>query len=143
MPADLGTTNLWLSVMAIASIAQLLLLIIGGVAAYRLYQQTIRQVEAFQHQELAPVMRRLTVVLEDASDVLGRVKTADDGVRHALDRTSATVQRAARVAGSRFWPVVGVIRGVRAAIGHLAGDRQSRLGAGTSAADVQMRSGRL
>ena len=101
MPPDLGTTNLWLTVIAIASIVQLLLVIVGGIAAYRIYRQSVRQLVEFQQQELGPMMRRLSVVLDDASDVLGRVKSADDGVRRALDRTSATVQRVAWAAGSR------------------------------------------
>jgi hypothetical protein len=79
-------------------------------------------------------------VLDDASDVLDRVKAADDGVRRALDRTSATVQRVASAAGSRFWPVVGVIRGVRAAVASLSGGTRPRLPAGTTSADVRMRS---
>ena len=140
MPTDLGTTNLWLTVIAIASIVQLLLLIVGGVAMFRIYRQTTRRVEEFQQQELAPMMRRLSVVMDDASDVLGRVKSADDGVRRALDRTSATVQRVAWAAGSRMWPVVGVIRGVRAAIARLAGDRRPRLETAASSANVRMRS---
>lgn len=140
MPPDLGTTNLWLTVIAIASIVQLLLVIVGGIAAYRIYRQSVRQIVEFQQQELGPMMRRLSVVLDDASDVLERVKSADDGVRRALDRTSATVQRVAWAAGSRMWPVVGVIRGVRAAIARLAGDRRSRLETATSSADGRMRS---
>lgn len=138
-PNDLGTTNLWLSVIAAASIAQLLLMLIVSIAAYRLYRQTTRQVETFHHQQLDPAMRRLTAVLDEASEVLDRVKAADDGVRRALDLTSATVQRVAAVASSRVWPVFGLIRGVRAAVATLAGRAQPRLESRTARADVRVR----
>jgi hypothetical protein len=139
-PLDSGTTNIWLTVIAVASIAQLLLLLIISIAVYRFYRQTARQIEVFHQQQLDPAIRRLQAVLDEASDVLERVKAADDDVRHVLDRTSATVQRVASVAGSRVWPVIGLIRGVRAAVASLSGRSRPRLESRMASADVRMRS---
>jgi hypothetical protein len=134
------TTNLWLAVIAVVSVFQLVLLLIVSVAAYRLYRRTTQQIETFHQLQVDPAIRRLNAVLDDAGDVLDRVKAADDGVRRAIDRTNATVQRVASVAGSRVWPVIGLVRGVRAAVKTLASRSRPRLESGTARADVRMRS---
>jgi hypothetical protein len=126
-PPDLGTTNFWLMLIAVASLGQLALLIVGGVVAYRSWRGMSQRLDDFQRRQLDPVIGRLNAVLDDARDALDRARRADDGVRRVLDRTGATVQRAAWAARSRLWPVLGMIRGVRAALARFSQPSHPRL----------------
>lgn len=124
---DLGTTNFWLTLIAIASLGQFVLLIGMGLVAYRAWRTMSQRLDDFQRLQLDPVMGRVNAVLDDAREVIDRVRRADDGVRRALDRTGAAVQWAAWAARSRAWPVVGIIRGVRAALARFSQHSHSRL----------------
>jgi hypothetical protein len=126
-PPDLGTTNFWLTLIAVASFGQLALLIVGGVVAYRSWRGMSERLDDFQRRQLAPAMGRLNAVLDDARDVLDRARRADDGVRRALDRTGAAVERAGWAARSRLWPMLGIIRGVRAALARVSQPSHGRL----------------
>jgi hypothetical protein len=126
-PADLGTTNFWLTLIAVASLGQLALLTVGGVVVYRAWRGMSERLDDFQRRQLDPVIGRLNAVLDDARDALDRARRADDGVRRVLDRTGATVQRAAWAARSRLWPVLGMIRGVRAALARFSQPSHPRL----------------
>lgn len=137
--ADLGTTNFWLTLIAIASFGQLTLLLVGGVVAYRAWRGMSARLDGVQRQ-LDPVLGRVNAVLDEARDVLDRVKRADDGVRRALDRTGATVQRVAWVARSRAWPVLGIIRGLRAALARFSQQSHPRLEPRTTSPDIGVRS---
>ena len=139
-PAQLETTNLWLTVIAIASIVQMLLFAIAGAVIYLAYRRATRQIEAFQRLHLQPVVEKLNTVLDETREVLDRVKTADDTVRRVIDRTADTVQRVAWAARSRMWPVLGLFRGVRAAVAQLSGQSQTRLETRTPGPDGRVRS---
>jgi hypothetical protein len=132
----LDTTNFWLAVIAMIGLVQLQLLAIAGVVLYGAYRDLTGRIEAFQQQQLQPLTARINAVLDDARDVLDRVKAADDGMRRALDRTGSTVRHVAGLARSRLWPVLGLLRGVKAAAAHFT--RRSRQGI----ADADARSGR-
>src|SRR5688572_17102858 len=94
----LETTNLWLTVIALVSIGQLMLFVIAGVIAYRVYRNTTRQIETFHRLQLEPVVGKINTVLDETREVLDRVRTADDTVRRVIDRTGDTVQKVASMA---------------------------------------------
>lgn len=140
MTPTLETTNVWLTVIALVSIVQLVLFVIAGVVAYRVYRNTTRQIETFQRVHLEPLVGKIDTVLDETREVLDRVKTADDTVRRVIDRTGDTVQRVASMARWRIWPVIGFIRGVKAAVSQLSGHSPPRLAPRTSGPDVRVRS---
>ncbi|MEO7192327.1 MAG: hypothetical protein ABI051_14840 [Vicinamibacterales bacterium] len=111
-----GTAEMWLGVIAIALSVMVLMLMGAAVAGFRLYRRISAAVELFERDQMAPIVRRLNTALDDVHDVLGRMKSADDHVRHALARTSEKAGNAASKVRAGFWPVVGFGRGVWAAL---------------------------
>ncbi len=123
---DPAGITVWLAVIAIASVLQVLILIAVSVAAFVAYRRAGQALLLMQRQTLNPVVHRVNVVLDDLHDVAGRVQAIDEQVRESMSRTAGTVGEAASAVGSRFWPVIGLARAVRAAMGavrHSTGER--------------------
>ena len=104
--------TVWLAVIAIASVLQVLLLAGAAVAAAVGYRRAAESLTSLRQQTLAPVVQRVNTVLDDVHQVAGRVQQADEQVRDAAGR----VGQAAVAVGTRFWPVLGIARAVRAAV---------------------------
>ena len=118
--ADLGTTNIWLAVIAISSVVQLLIVIgvlVGAMRFYRRMEQTIEQISS---QHIAPVSARAHEVIDEIEDVLARVRTFDDDVRRTLSRVGDGVGVATSAVRAKFWPVVGLLRGLKVGLSALA-----------------------
>jgi uncharacterized protein YoxC len=125
--ADLGTTNAWLAVIAIASLVQSLVIIGLVVAVFRLVRRTESAVEEVKREYLDPITTRTNKVIGEVEDALARFRSMDDRVSGAIHKTSEGLSAVATVAKQRFWPVVGVVRGLRAIAGAVADRRrQSR-----------------
>jgi hypothetical protein len=105
-----------MAVIGVASMLQVLLLIAAGVAAAVAYRRASRALELARVQTLTPVVQRLNVVLEDLHDVAARVQAVDEQVRGTMARTAGTVGHAATLVGGKLWPVLGVVRSIRAAM---------------------------
>jgi len=125
MPTSMDTTNTWLAVMAIAIVAQTLLMLAIAIVAWRALGQAADAVKQLEARHLVPlstrvsaVSERVTAVADDVQEVIARVRRADDAVRAQLDRLDGVAQ-AAHVAGhaigAKVWPVVGLSRAVGAA----------------------------
>jgi hypothetical protein len=113
---DSGGITVWLAVIGVASVLQVLLLIGAGVAAAVAYRRASQALELVRVQTLNPAIQRLNIVLDDLHDVAGRVQAVDEQVRGAMSRTAGTVGHAATRVGTRLWPVLGVVRSIRAAM---------------------------
>jgi hypothetical protein len=122
--ADLGTTNAWLAVIAIASLVQSLVIIGLVVVVFRLVRRTESAVEEVKREYLEPLATRTNKVIGEVEDALARFRSMDDRVSGALHRTSEGLSAVATVATRRFWPVVGVVRGLRAIVGAVADRRR-------------------
>ena len=121
--ADLGTTNTWLAVIAIASLVQSLVIIGLLVAMFRLYRKTESAITDLKRDYVEPLATRANKVIGEVEDAIARFRAIDDRVSGALHRTEDRLSAVAGVARRRFWPVVGVLRGVRA-IAHAIADRR-------------------
>jgi uncharacterized protein YoxC len=122
--ADLGTTNAWLAVIAIASLVQSLVIIGLLVVVFRLVRRTESAVADVRREYLDPITTRTNKVIDEVEDALARFRTMDDRVNGALHKTSEGLSAVAGVAQRRFWPVVGVFRGLRAIAGAIADRRR-------------------
>jgi hypothetical protein len=122
--ADLGTTSAWLAVIAIASLVQSLVIIGLVVVVFRLVRRTESAVEEVKREYLEPLATRTNKVIGEVEDALARFRSMDDRVSGALHRTSEGLSAVATVATRRFWPVVGVVRGLRAIVGAVADRRR-------------------
>lgn len=122
---DTGAITVWLAVIAVASVVQVALLISAAVAGLIAYRRASAAVELLRRQTLDPVVQRVNTVLEDFHDVAGRVRAVDDQVRDAMSRTAGRVGQATSLVGTKVWPVLGLARGLWAAVDALRGRRGS------------------
>lgn len=121
--ADLVTTNTWLAVIAIASLVQSLVIIGLAVALLRLYRRTESAIAELKRDYVEPMAARANRVIGDVEDALARFRAMDERVSGALHKTTDGLTAAADAARRRFWPIVGVVRGLRAIAGAI-GDRR-------------------
>ena len=122
---DLQTTNLWLAIIAITSVLQIIMLL--TLAYYvtkvaRRAQQAIDTVVA----ETRPLTRRLSSALDEVSELLDKTRRAEASVTALVDRVGTSVDRVKAVALSKFWPAVGVAKGLRAVAATLRERRHRR-----------------
>lgn len=117
---DLGTTNMWLAIMAIVSVLEALLLIgiaVGGFLVYRRLMQLVNDLEV---RQVAPIRERVDAILADVKAVTARVSHQTERVDHAIsgtmDRVDVTAERMKSTVADKVNTAVGVIRGIRAAI---------------------------
>jgi len=118
---DTGAITLWLGVIGVASALQVVIVMGMAVAGVIAYRRATQALEIVRRQTLDPVVERVTTVLDDVHDVAGRVQAVDDQVRDAMSRTAGRVGQATSLVGAKFWPVLGVARGIWAAVDAIRG----------------------
>ena len=123
---DLGTTNMWLAIMAIVSILEALLILAIGAGAFMMYRRTMALVNELESRQIAPLREKVEGILVDVKTVTARVSEQTERVNYAISRTTERVDETAdKVKGSVMDKVnqaVGMVRGLRAlvmsALGH-------------------------
>lgn len=122
---DLGTTNTWLAIIAVASALQVLMFIgigVGGFLAYRRVMQVVNDLEA---RQIAPLREKVDGILVDVKAITSRVHQQTERVSHAVTGTMEKVDHTAHAVGDsvrdKVDTVVGIVRGARAAIMSLLG----------------------
>ncbi len=126
MTGDLGTTNMWLAIMAIVSILEALLILAIGIGAFMMYRRTMALVNDLESRQIAPLREKVEGILVDVKTVTARVSEQTERVNYAISRTTERVDETAdKVRGSVMDKVnqaVGMVRGLRAlvlsALGH-------------------------
>ena len=123
---------MWLTVMAIASVVQVLCLIAAMVYAARLSRRLSDTLDAVE-QRSQPLITRASACVDDVHRLVTRLEHTEALARSAIERATATadrvttfVGRAKDVARWRAWPVIGLVRGASAALSTFAGPRRSR-----------------
>lgn len=123
---DLGTTNMWLAIMAIVSLLEALLILAIGVGAFMMYRRTMALVNELESRQIAPLREKVEGILVDVKTVTARVSEQTERVNYAISRTTERVDETAdKVKDSVMDKVnqaVGMVRGLRAivmsALGH-------------------------
>src|ERR1700730_1487008 len=117
MSGELGTTNLFLAIMAAVSVLEALAIIGMGVAAFMVYRKVTDLVSGIETRQVAPAMIRVNAILDDVKDVTAKVREETERVDHAIhttinriDNTADRVRSNVRAKTSR---AVGFIRGLR------------------------------
>jgi hypothetical protein len=128
MPADLQTTNIILTVMAVVSVLEALAIIGIGVAGFMAYRRVMTMVNELENRQVAPAMARVNAILDDVKGVTTKLREeterVDQAINTTIDRIDDTADRVrtnVRVKTSR---IVGAVRGVRVALEALLEDRQ-------------------
>lgn len=117
---DLGTTNMWLAIMAIVSILEALLILGIGLGGFLMYRRTMALVKELESRQIAPLREKVEGILVDVKTVTARVNEQSERVNHAISRTTERVDETAdKVKGSVMDKVnqaVGMVRGLRAIV---------------------------
>jgi hypothetical protein len=113
---DLRDITFWIGVIAVATSLQTLLLVVMAIGVWRAYGRASMVLQGLQRDALTPAVTRLNTALDDAHELMHRVRVADDNVRRVMSTTGARAAHAASQVRSGFWPVVGLGRGVWAAV---------------------------
>jgi len=122
---DLHMTNVWLGMIAVVMLLQFLGMCIIGLAAFRRLERAEKVIDGLV-ADVRPLFRRTATALDDAADLAERVRRADVSVRESIDRISIGVDRLKAVALTRFWPALGIARGLRAAASAIRNARATR-----------------
>ena len=117
---DLGTTNMWLAIMAVVSVLEALLLIGIGVGGFLAYRRTMQLVNDLESRQVAPLREKVDAILIDVKAVTARVSQQTERVNHAITGTMERVdETAGRVSGSvrdKVNQAIGMARGIRAIV---------------------------
>jgi hypothetical protein len=116
MTTDLDTTNLWLAILACATAGQFLLIVGAAFMAFRLYRQASNAIESIEHEQLRPFLMRANALIDDLQDITARARTVDDAFRAKLEGVESALHSTKAVVRDRIWPVVGVLRAIRAGL---------------------------
>ena len=122
---DLGTTNTWLAIIAIASALQVLMFIGIGVAGFLAYRQVMQLVNDLEARQIAPLREKVDGILIDVKGITSKVHLQTERVSHAVSGTMEKVDHTAHAVGDsvrdKVGNVVGMVRGARAVIMSLLG----------------------
>lgn len=128
---NLGTTNLFLGILAAVSVIELLGLAIAGLFAYRMYSRAMELLQGVEERQVAPAMARVNAILEDVKGVTTRVSEetdkVDQAIRGTLGRVDETADRVRATVQARANRAIGFMRGLRVALeAFLSGRTQRR-----------------
>ena len=130
MTGDLGTTNMWLAIMAIVSILEALLLIGMGVGGFLVYRRVMQLASDLETRQIAPVREKVDAILGDVKTVTARVSHQTERVNHAIagtiDRVDETADRVKGSVRERINQAVGMARGIRAIVMSVLGHEDGR-----------------
>lgn len=114
---DLGSTNVWLAILAVSSLAQLLVVAAVAIAAWRAYVRAAAAADELERDHLRPLALKAHALIDDLQDMAARARTVDDAVRARIEDVESALHSTRRVVLERFWPVLGVARALRAGLG--------------------------
>ena len=120
MESQLGTTNLFLGIIAAVSVLQAVLVIGAAVGGFIAYRRVMALLASLQEQQIAPAMIRVNAILDDVRSVSGKVRAeterVDDAIHSTIDRVDHTVDRVRWNVRARTSRIIGLVRGARVAL---------------------------
>lgn len=120
MESQLGTTNLFLGIMAVVSVLQALVVVGAAIGGFMAYRRVMTLVTTLEDRHVAPAMRQVTAILDDVKVVSAKVKEETERVDHAIhttiDRVDDTVDRMRTNVRAKTSRIIGMVRGARLAI---------------------------
>ena len=112
---NLGTTNIWLGILAVVSLLEFLMILAAGLFAYKMYKQAMTTIETVERVHIAPLRARVDGILDEVQVMTDKVRRAQDSVGDALRHVAGTGSMVAGAVKTRTWPIVGIIQGIRTA----------------------------
>ena len=128
MSGELGTTNLFLGIMAVISVLEGLVVVGIGVAGFLAYRRVMTLVEGLEARQIAPAMVRVHAILDDVKGVTAKVREeterVDQRIHDTIDRIDDTADRVRSNVRAKTSRVVGFIRGLRVALESMMATQQ-------------------
>jgi hypothetical protein len=84
MTADLGTTNVFLGIMAAVSVLQAVAIIGTIVASAMIYRRVLDLVDGIERRHVAPAAARVNEILDDVKDVTSTVRKETGHIEHLV-----------------------------------------------------------
>ncbi len=113
--ADNSATLTWLVIIGLCSVTQTAVLIGVLAVVWRRMKAAEARVHAIERDVLAPALARLELTLRDLQDAAERLRRADETVREWVARSKDVVSLVVNQAEAHMRPVLGLVKGVRAA----------------------------
>ena len=117
---DLTTTNTMLTIMAVVSVLEALVVTGIAVGAFMVYRRVMQLLADFEVRQIAPIRERVDGILADVKTVTERVnqQTArvDDAISDTMNRVDETAERVRGSVRDKVSRATGVVRGIRAVI---------------------------
>ena len=86
MAPDLGTTNLFLGIMAVVSLLHVAGFLALTAGAVYLSRRVVRLIVAVEKEQIAPAGARVQAILDDVKDVTTTIKTNARGIDSLIGR---------------------------------------------------------
>lgn len=113
--ADNPATLTWLVIIGISSLTQTIVLLVVLAVVWKRMKAAEARIHAVERDVIAPALARVELTLRDLQDVADRLRRADETIRDWLGRGADVVSLAVGSAESHLRPVLGLVKGVRAA----------------------------
>jgi len=114
-PMDTTAITIWLGIIAVATLVQATVVVIGGLIVIRRLARAEAVLDDLA-REVRPIVGRVTAALDDLADLSARVRRADAQITATIDKVSSGVDHARTALVTRFWPAVGLARGLAALV---------------------------
>lgn len=125
-PEQASNINMWLAILAIASAIQVAALAVVAMVVYRMSAKASATMDRVE-QQIEPVKRRVTEVLDNVNQEVARLRRVGDRVEDSVSAVGHGVSAATSAVKHAVLPGWAVTRGVMAAVSAFTG-RNSRNG---------------
>jgi lysylphosphatidylglycerol synthetase-like protein (DUF2156 family) len=115
MTPELGTTNMWLAILAVVSLLEFTAVTVALVITVRMIGRLAGEVREFQTAHLVPLITETRAALRDVHDITARVRLADDQLRERARQVGSLVGRASAALRWPVLPMVALAQAIRAA----------------------------
>ena len=115
---DTTALNIWLPVIALATLVQAVVIVVGGLLLWRRLNRAEARLNALTadlRAELRPIVAKISGVLDDVQDLAVRVRRFDAQVTSATESAARGLDHARTAILTRVWPAVGFVRAGAAA----------------------------
>jgi len=117
---DLHQTNIALTIMAVVSVLEALVLIGISVGGFMVYRRVMRLVNDLEARQIAPVRAKVDAILEDVKMLTAKVNSeaerVDQAIHGTINRVDNTAEHLKSTVMDKVNNAAGVVRGIRAAI---------------------------
>jgi hypothetical protein len=125
-PEQASTINMWLAILAIASAIQVAAMVVVAMVVYRMSAKASATMERVE-QQIDPVKRRVTEVLDNVNQEVARLRRVGDRVEDSVSAVGHGVSAATSAVKTAVLPGWAVTKGVLAAVSAFTG-RERRNG---------------